>query len=275
LPRFARNGGLPRPFRARNDIVKIYAAFLLVVTLTSCFQVLRIESEIYPNVELKSDFRYRYRHTADKKTIESLLAQVWTSGFLRKNELIEKEILNNNYGVFNGDSESSSLEMHRARYIKDKGGKDIVMLSTCLFSHFVLSFNRKAVHRTLDKRVKATLIHELFHDFWHNILDERKKFLFSIEAEIFFLEAMMAEKKQDKVMFLRNVGLNEPSPDDFKPYDELQDLKVNYTDQKFFGSELYSIIADRTFSGRMIIPKQLRKFYYGILSESALNKNRI
>jgi hypothetical protein len=208
-------------------------------------------------------------------TIESLLAQVWTSGFLRKNELIEKEILNNNYGVFHGDSESSSLEMHRARYIKMHGQKDKVMLSTSLFSHFVLSSNKMTVHKTLDRRIKATLLHELFHDFWHNILDERKKFLFSIEAEIFFLEAMMAEKKQDKVMFLRNVGLNEPSTDDFKPYDELQDLKVNYTDQKFFGSELYSIIADRAFSGRMIIPKQLRKFYYGILSESALNKNGI
>lgn len=28
--RFARNGGLPRPFRARNDIVKIYIAFILI-----------------------------------------------------------------------------------------------------------------------------------------------------------------------------------------------------------------------------------------------------
>jgi hypothetical protein len=29
LPRCARNGGLPRPFRARNDIVKIYIALIL------------------------------------------------------------------------------------------------------------------------------------------------------------------------------------------------------------------------------------------------------
>jgi hypothetical protein len=260
--------------KMRNSkLLKAY--LLLIVTLTSCSRVLRIESEIYPNIELKSDFQYRYRRTADKITIESLLAQVWTSGFLRKNELIEKEILNNNYGVFRGDSESSSLENHRARYIKVKGQKDKVMLSTSLFSHFVRSSNSLIVHRTPDRRIKATLVHELFHDFWHNVLDERKKFLFSIEAEIFFLEAMMAEKKQDKMMFLRNAGLNEPSKDDFKPYDELQDLKVNYTDQKFFGSELYSIIADRAFSGKMIIPKQLKKFYYGILSESALNKNRI
>jgi hypothetical protein len=30
LPRFARKDGLPRPFRARNDIVRIYIAFILV-----------------------------------------------------------------------------------------------------------------------------------------------------------------------------------------------------------------------------------------------------
>lgn len=254
-----------------SSLLKAY--LLLVVTLTSCNRVLIIESEVYPNIELKSDFRYR--HTADKITIERLLAEVWTSEFLRKNELIEEEILNNNYGVFHGDIESSFLKKRRACYIKVKGQKDKVMLSTSLFSHFVFNSNGVTLHKTLDKGIRATLIHELFHDFWHNILDERKRFLFSIEAEIFFLEVMMAEKKQDKVMFLRNAGLNEPSKNDFKPYDELQDLKENYADHKFFGSELYSTIADRAFSGKMIIPKQLRKFYYGILSESALNKNKI
>jgi len=30
LPRCTRNGGLPRPFRVRNDIVKIYVAFMSV-----------------------------------------------------------------------------------------------------------------------------------------------------------------------------------------------------------------------------------------------------
>ena len=34
LPRCARNGGLPRPFRARNDIVKIYIAFILVYCIS-------------------------------------------------------------------------------------------------------------------------------------------------------------------------------------------------------------------------------------------------
>jgi hypothetical protein len=34
LPRCARNGGLPRPFRARNDIVKTYIAFILVYRIS-------------------------------------------------------------------------------------------------------------------------------------------------------------------------------------------------------------------------------------------------
>ena len=136
-----------------SKLLKAY--LLLVVTLTSCTRVLIIESKIYPNIELKSDFRYR--HTADKITIESLLAEVWTSGFLRKNELIEEEILNNNYGVFPGDSESSSLIKHRACYIKEKGQKDKVMLSTSLFSHFVFNSNGVILHRTLDRGIKATV----------------------------------------------------------------------------------------------------------------------
>ncbi len=41
LPRGARNVGLSRPFRARNDIVKIYIAFMLVTQ--TCISVLPIK----------------------------------------------------------------------------------------------------------------------------------------------------------------------------------------------------------------------------------------
>jgi len=211
---------------------------------------------------------------ANKESIESLLAEIWKSGFLRKNELIKKEILNNNYGLFHKGREFSSLKKRRAYYIKEKVKKDRVMLNKNLFYHIGLDSKGKYII-PIEKKIKATIVHELFHDFWHNILDERKKLLFLIEAEIFFFEVMKAKTKEDKVMFLNNIGLNEPSEDDFKPYEELHDLKECYSDKKFFGSELYSIIASMAFSGKMIIPKQLRKFYYSILSDSALNKNRI
>ena len=61
-------------------------------------------------------------------------------------------------------------------------------------------------------------------------------------------------------------------PGNFLPFAELLAVKKNYTNDKFFGTELYSIIADRTFSGKMIIPKQLRKFYNGIISNTVLQK---
>ena len=55
LPRFARNGRLPRPFRARNDIVKIYIAFILVLQeLTRVFLILLSIQDTKMHTELVS-----------------------------------------------------------------------------------------------------------------------------------------------------------------------------------------------------------------------------
>ena len=43
--RFARNGGLPRPSRACNDIVKIYIALILVVYLGTELKVRKKEKK--------------------------------------------------------------------------------------------------------------------------------------------------------------------------------------------------------------------------------------
>ena len=247
---------------------------LLFLTLSSCSRVLRIEPEIFSNIELKSNIRYK--GMANKKTIEGLLGELWNSGFFQKNELIMEEIFNNDYVLFHKGSKfsNSSLRKGRAYYIKVKGQKEKVMLHRKLFSHYKPSFGGGFILRPLNKRIKATLVHELFHDFWHNVLDNRKRFLFSIDAEIFFLEAMLAKTEEDKMTFLSNIGINALRLEDFRPFEELRDQKEHYADQKFFGTEMYSIFADRAFSGKMSIPKYIRKFYYGILSESALNMDR-
>jgi len=233
-----------------------------------------MEPEVFSNIELKSNIHYK--GMANKKTIEGLLGELWNSGFFQKNELIMEEIFNNDYGLFHKGSKfsNSSLRKGRAYYIKVKGQKEKVMLHRKLFSHYKPSLSGRFILRPLNKRIKATLVHELFHDFWYNVLDNRKRFLFSIEAEIFFLEAMIAKTTEDKMIFLSNIGLNALRLEEFRPFEELRDQKKYYTDQKFFGTELYSLLADRAFSGKMTIPEQFRKFYYGILSESALDMDR-
>jgi hypothetical protein len=151
----------------------------------------------------------------------------------------------------------------------------MVLLNRKLFPHLerAISGNAKAIGR--DKKIIATLIHELFHDFWYNTLDFQKRFMFSAEAEIFFREIEMIQTKQDILDFLEDIGYDAPKESHFEPFQELQVVKKNYTDEKFFGTELYAIIADRAYSGKIIIPKPFRKFYNGIISEIFLEKGYI
>jgi len=248
----------------------IQSVSLLVLALTCCGSFKLAVYEVYPDIRFKSESKQT--SFANKDGVRSVLSEVWDSGFLNKNELNREEILNNHYGIFGKDSELSSLASGRACYIKEKGREDRVLLNTKLFLRFEMNSQRKHKFRQKDKRIDATLIHELFHDFWHNTLDDKKRLLFSIESEIFYTEMSLAQTTKDKLKFLRSIGFNKPTKDNFKPYEELKDIRVNYSDQKFFGTELYAVIADRLFSGKMIIPKQLRKFYKGIISEVALNK---
>lgn len=248
----------------------IQSASLLVLALTCCSCFKLAVYEVYPDISLKSEFKQT--PFANKDGVESLLSDVWNSGFLNKNELNREEILNNQYGIFGKNSALFSAKKRRACYIKKEGREDRVLLSAKLFVHLDMNLSKKSKLRKKDKRIDATLIHELFHDFWHNTLDDKKRLLFSIESEIFYIEMSLAQTTKNKLKFLRSIGFNKPTKDNFKPYEELKDIKENYSDQKFFGTELFAIIADRLFSGKMIIPKQLRKFYKGIISDAALNK---
>lgn len=243
---------------------------IAVLAFTSCQS---FDLEVYPDVNIHS--RPGYNSSVSKSTVESLLAEIWYSNFLNRNELNEAEILNNNYGIFGEKSEFAQQTHGRACFIIEEGYTDIVLLNRKLFPHLEQGRDGKAKATMRDKKIITTLIHELFHDFWYNTLDFQKRFMFSTEAEIFFREIEMIRSQQDKLDFLEDIGYEVPKERDFQPFEELQIVKKNYTDEKFFGTELYSIIADRAFSGKIIIPKPFRKFYNGIISEFILDKGFI
>jgi hypothetical protein len=242
----------------------------LVLAFTSCKS---FDLELYSDVNIHS--RPGYNNTASQSSVENLLTEIWYSDFLNRNELNEDEILNNNYGIFGKDSRLARHTNSRACFIIDEGFSDIVMLNRKLFAHLEQDINGKTKMITCDKKIKATIIHELFHDFWHNTLDFQKRSMFSAEAEIFYMEIEMIKSRKDKLDFLKNIGYHAPMERDFRPFEELQIVKKNYTDEKFFGTEFYSIIADRAFSGKIIIPKPFRIFYNSIVSESFLAKGYI
>jgi hypothetical protein len=243
---------------------------LAALAFTACKS---FDLEVYPDVNIHS--RPGYNCTASKSTVESLLSEIWHSNFLNRNELNEDEILNNCYGIFGDGSEFAKHTKGRACFIIEEGYSDMVLLNRKLFPHLARNVEGEVKTIMCDKKIIVTLIHELFHDFWYNTLDFQKRFLFSQEAEIFYREIEMARSQQEKLDFLKNIGYQHPQNNDYAPYEELQVVKKNYTDEKFFGTELYSIIADRAFSGKIIIPKPFRKFYNGIISETFLQKGYI
>ncbi len=243
---------------------------LVALAFTGCKS---FDLEVYPDPDIHS--RPGYNSTVSKSTVESLLSEIWHSNFLNRNKLNEEEILNNNYGIFGDGSEFAKHTKGRACFIIEEGYSDMVLLNRKLFPHLVRNVDGQVKASMRDNKIIVTLIHELFHDFWYNTLDFQKRFLFSQEAEIFFQEIEMARSQQEKLDFLKNIGYQHPRDKDYAPYEELQVVKKNYMDDKFFGTELYSIIADRAFSGRIIIPKPFRKFYNGIISEFFLQKSFI
>jgi hypothetical protein len=246
------------------------ATMIAILAFTSCQS---FDLEVYPDVNLHS--RPGYSSTVSQRSVESLLAEIWHSDFLNRNELNEAEILNNSYGIFGERSEFAKHTNGRACFIIEEGYSDMVLLNRKLFPHLERGKGGAAIAKGRDRKIIATLIHELFHDFWYNTLDFQKRFMFSAEAEIFFREIEMIQTEQDMLEFLKEIGYSAPRESDFRPFRELRTVKKNYTDDKFFGTELYSIFADRAFSGIMIIPKPFRKFYNGIISETFLAKGYI
>jgi ankyrin repeat protein len=246
--------------------------FLVALILSNCQ---RADYKLYPDIKLQPTTRKG--SFASKKNFESLLFEIWDSGFIEKNNLTRKEILNNTYGVFRKTEAPLAEPEGRAYFQQREGQKDILMLNAKLFGHLVPSIKPLRLKKThvkrLDKLIRDTLVHELFHDFWYNILDERRKNLFSYEAEIFFIELMMAKTKKDKTQLLESFGYSQPEEEFFNFFKALQELKKTYSLEKAFGTELYATLAGRAFSGVTIIPNQFRKYYSGLLSDEALNKN--
>lgn len=251
----------------------VIAPFLVVLALTCC----QTEAlKLYPDIKLNP--QARKRTFTKKDTIENLMFKIWSSGFFRKNDLIKEEIQNNTYGVFRNSVKHGPASEGRAYFHRIEGIRDRLILNARLFGHFEMETNpapwSKVIRKPIDRRIRATIVHELCHDFWHNILDERKRYLFSGEAEIFFIELMMAETEEDRSQFINNSGLGQQGEAYFERFKRLLEAREIYSHDKVIGTELYSIIAEKAYSGTIIIPKQFKKYYLGILSDEALDKNR-
>jgi hypothetical protein len=250
----------------------LWTAAAVVLICTHCSRGNRIQFEVYPEVQLRQEQIFRTEACQD--TIEVLLTELWDSDFFQwQNPLLLEEVLDNNYGIFECDARTDETARFRAFYKKEEE-REQIMLNKRLFRHFESTPNWGFRLRDMDRRIKSTLVHELLHDFWFNVLDDRLKAGFTDEADLFFNEVSKTKTRSDKMSFLRDAGYLSPSPSDFTPFAELQGQKNRYGKKELYGTELYSILADRAFSGHILIPRRFREYYRGILSEKALNRGR-
>lgn len=231
------------------------------------------EIEIYSRIELRPNLPFRTNPS--KVTVERLLAEIWVSGFLDKTETVRREILNNSYGIFWHSSELQRDSGAKAYFLREEGRNDRVMLSRCLFRGFHLDPSLGACRRLLYSGTKATIIHELFHDFWFNLIDEEQRECFRRESRKLFLAGRETTTAAAKLDFLSRMGLKDPMVSDFDPYAEILLYQDEYEEARFFGTEVYALIAEMAYTGKIRVPASLRAYYDGILSQQALSGNPV
>lgn len=227
----------------------------------------RIEYQVFADVQIREGLACRSQ--ACQGTIEYLLSEVWDSGFFCDDAELLQEILNNSYGIFECQNCPERLKRVRAFYLYDNN-TERVMLNKSLFRQFKVSTWSGITLTDLDSRIKATLVHELLHDFWFHVLDDTRKARFTSEAEQFYHELCAAVSEQDKLDFLKRAGYANPTLAAFVPFEGVKRLRERYPNRSFFGTELFAVLADRAFSGRILIPQRFRSYYKGILSDRAL-----
>jgi len=173
-----------------------------------------------------------------EKTIDLVLSKLW-SGFLKNNPEIKAEIEDNKYAVGVID------EKYTGKY-----GKELIMFNTEHFSDVKVQNFRQMdedIHKKrigqhdcpLECRLGEVVVHELFHDFWHQLLMEqdRKDFEKAIYKSYTQLEGMIT--KIEKLIYKTAGSMKNPEIEKLR---ELRFGIANYN-RLFFDHEYRMQIA--------------------------------
>jgi hypothetical protein len=212
------------------------------------------------------DHRVRGPSSAEA-AVSPLLAQIWSSGFFRRNEAVRQEILNNEYAFFDRGRPLAGQEKGGLGcYSRGVGGKDTIFLRKDIFAHFDVRIEGVFDHHDLRPKILTVLVHEICHDLWTNILDERERMAFSREGREFVSDYRRALTADEKQFFLRWIGDDTPDLGRVQFFASLDGMLKTYPPSVRCGQELFAWLAERFFSTNAKIPKPLRKYYAGILT---------
>jgi len=253
-----------------GGLAKIVSSLVLSVSLASCLPpVLAIYDDLKP---IKPNITDDYSDLQpSKKAIEVYLYRINESKFLKDKEEIKREIADNQYGILKKERNTSNGEISGFyRLLPEQ-----VFLSEDLFVQVEKEISATYYYPPVRNPLPI-LIHELFHDFWfNNLISDEYKENFSIEVKTLYNQIIKSKSLEQKINFLKEVGYLDPKETNFEAFEKLTKRREGYTDEDFFSNELYSIIAELTLAEKIIIPKQLRKYYEPLVSDKWLNKSKL
>ena len=205
--------------------------------------------------------------TPGAKAAEPLLARLWASGFFRRNEAVLGELLNNNYAFFDqGGPLAPRGILGLACFSRTPGARDTIFLKKDLFAHFEVGLEGVLERPDVGGRVLPVLVHEIFHDLWSNVLDERERAAFSREGEAFMRDYRRAQTADETRRFLALAGDDAADPRCLRSYAGIGEILAANPTRAMCGHEMFAWLAERLFTTKAMIPCPLRKYYACVIA---------
>ena len=206
---------------------------------------------------------------AGGRAIQCLLAKLWASGFFKRNEAVERELLNNTYGFFD---ETSPRPPKGSKglgcFAPGPNGGDIIYLKKELFARFEIRMDDVVIFPDASGRAMPVLVHEICHDLWTHILDDAERAAFCREGIDFMEEYRRAQTPEDRRLFLVRAGDDLADPGTLRSYAGMDEILNTIPRGALRGHELFAWLAERLFMTKARIPKMLGKYYSSILAEA-------
>lgn len=201
------------------------------------------------------------------RAVEPILARLWDSGFFRQNDAVRLELLNNNYAFFGpGSPVPPKGTRGLGCYSRKPGQKDTIFLQKDLFARFEIGPEGLAAPVDMSRRILPVLLHEICHDLWMNILDERERAAFAREGSELMEQYCMAQTDEGQRLFQLRFGDDIADPRCRRSYSEIDRILAARLPRPLGAHELFPWLAERLFMTKAMIPKPLRKYYSCILA---------
>lgn len=201
------------------------------------------------------------------KAAEPLLARLWASGFFRRNEAVLRELLNNDYAFLDqGGPKAPRGILGLACFSRTPGARDTIFLKKDLFAHFEVGLEGVFERADVGGKVLSVLVHEICHDLWVNVLDERERAAFSREGEAFMRDFRRAQTADETRRFLALAGDDAADPRCLRSYAGIGEILAANPTRAMCGHEMFAWLAERLFTSKAMIPCPLRKYYTCVIA---------